>query len=243
MIDRRFVARRSASATFTRVCAAVALTIGVIAAGCGGSRARVAAASDGAAPIAAVSIPAPRPVSMEREVTDRVEIKTSMGTLVVGLYGKDAPNTVRNFLSYVDRGFYSGKVFHRVIPGFMIQGGGFDAKLVRAETDAPIALEIVPGLKHEPGVFSMARTNDPGSATSQFFVCVAPAVQLNGTYAAFGKVEEGLDVALDISSVPTQTVTGEHGEMTDVPTTPVVIEYVKRLGGDPVVQAPAPGTP
>ena len=166
---------------------------------------------------------------MERNVTDRIEIRTSMGVIVAGLYGDDAPNTVRNFLSYVDRGFYSGKIFHRVIPGFMIQGGGFDPTLERAETDAPIPLEIIPGMKHEPGTVSMARTSDPGSATSQFFVCVEAAPQLNGGYAAFGVVEEGLSVALDISAVPTQTATGPRGEMGDVPTQPVVIEYVRRL--------------
>jgi peptidyl-prolyl cis-trans isomerase A (cyclophilin A) len=232
VIDERRVARRQAPATLTRVGKAVALTISIVAAGCGGNRARAAAQADGVSPAAEVSIPQPRRVSMEREVTDRIEIKTSMGTIVVGLYGKDAPNTVKNFLSYVDRGFYTGKVFHRVIPGFMIQGGGFDAKMERAATDAPIPLEIIPGLKHEPGVVSMARTNDPGSATSQFFVCVAQAVQLNGLYAAFGKVEEGLDVALDISSVPTQSISGEGGEMGDVPTNPVTIEHIKRLAGD-----------
>jgi cyclophilin family peptidyl-prolyl cis-trans isomerase len=166
---------------------------------------------------------------MERNVTERVEIKTSMGTIVVGLYGDDAPSTVRNFLSYVDREFYNGKIFHRVIPGFMIQGGGFDPALVRAETDPSIRLEIIPGLKHEAGTVSMARTSDPSSATSQFFICVAAAPQLNGGYAAFGRVEEGLSVALDISSVPTQTATGPRGEMEDVPTQPVVIEYIRRL--------------
>jgi cyclophilin family peptidyl-prolyl cis-trans isomerase len=177
-----------------------------------------------------VDVPTPRAVSMERKVTDRIAIKTSLGTIVVGLYGDDAPTTVRNFLSYVDRGFYSGKIFHRIIPGFMIQGGGFDATLDRAETDPPIRLEIIPGLKHEPGTMSMARTSEPNSATSQFFLCVAAAPQLNGGYAAFGRVEEGLAVALDISSVPTQTATGPRGEMEDVPTTPVVIESITRLG-------------
>ena len=166
---------------------------------------------------------------MEHNVTDRVEIKTSMGSIVVGLYGDDAPDTVRNFLSYVDRGFYSGKIFHRVIPGFMIQGGGFDPALVRADTDPPIRLQIIPGLKHEAGTVSMARTSDPNSATSQFFVCVAAAPQLNGGYAAFGTVEEGLTVALEISSVPIQTTTGPRGEMADVPVEPVTIEYVRRL--------------
>jgi cyclophilin family peptidyl-prolyl cis-trans isomerase len=184
-------------------------------------------------------VPAPLPVSMEQDVTERVEIKTSMGSIVVGLYGDAAPDTVKSFLSYVDRGFYSGKIFHRVIPGFMIQGGGFDAALERAETDPPLRLEIIPGLKHEAGIISMARTSDPNSATSQFFICVSAATQLNGGYAAFGHVEEGLTVALEISSVPTQTVTGERGEMNDVPTQPVVIEHVRRLGLESAPQGDA----
>jgi peptidyl-prolyl cis-trans isomerase A (cyclophilin A) len=226
--------------------AAIALLLGVSTAACGAGRASTAVpkGDDGERTVSAFDIPAPRPVSTEREVTDRVEIKTSMGTMVLGLYGKDAPDTVRSFLSYVDRGFYAGKVFHRVIPGFMIQGGGFDAKLARSETDAPIPLEIVPGLKHEPGIVSMARTDDPGSATSQFFICVAQVPSLNGVYAAFGKVEEGVDVALDISSVPTRTATGPGGgEMSDVPVNPVVIEYVKRLADGADAPTPDAGTP
>jgi cyclophilin family peptidyl-prolyl cis-trans isomerase len=198
--------------------------------GCGGSTVAAPAPTADEDPAQKYGIPEPRPVSMERNVTERVAIETSMGTMVVGLYGDDAPNTVRNFLSYVDRGFYTGKIFHRVIPGFMIQGGGFDQALERAETDPPIPLEIIPGLKHEAGVVSMARTSDPGSATSQFFVCVAPASQLNGVYAAFGRVEEGLSAALDISVVATQTATGPRGEMADVPVQPVLIKSVRRLG-------------
>jgi cyclophilin family peptidyl-prolyl cis-trans isomerase len=242
----RFVAGRFSPATITRVFTAITLSLGASAAACGAGRASTALpqGDDGGRAASAVEIPAPRAVSMEHEVTDRVEFKTSMGTFVVGLYGNDAPVTVRNFLSYVDRGFYSGKVFHRVIPGFMIQGGGFDAALERSETDDPIRLEVIPGLKHELGVISMARTDDPHSATSQFFVCVASAVQLNGGYAAFGKVEEGIDVVVDISSVMTQTATGPHGgEMGDVPITPVVIEYARRLGGAQEHASPDAGTP
>jgi peptidyl-prolyl cis-trans isomerase A (cyclophilin A) len=165
----------------------------------------------------------------EHLVTDRVEIRTSKGNITVGLYGNEAPHTVANFLEYVDKGFYSGKVFHRVIPGFMIQGGGFDTELNRAPTNAPISLEIVPGLQHEAGIISMARTTDPHSATSQFFICVANAPQLNGAYAAFGKVEQGMDVAEAIESVPTKTVDTGSAPMANVPITPVVIESISRL--------------
>jgi cyclophilin family peptidyl-prolyl cis-trans isomerase len=226
----RSVAPRSRAATITRSLAAFGLSLGFVSAGCGGAAARPPIAAGGGGATVSLDLPEPKPVSLERTVTDRIEIKTSMGTMIVGLYGSDASDTVRSFLSYVDRGFYSGKIFHLVIPGFMIQGGGFDPSLNRAETDPPIRLEIIPGLKHEPGTIAMARTSDPNSATSQFFICVAAAPQLNGGYAAFGKVEEGLSVALDISSVPTQTATGPRGEMADVPTHPVVIEYIKRLG-------------
>jgi cyclophilin family peptidyl-prolyl cis-trans isomerase len=173
--------------------------------------------------------PESAPLPPEHEVTDRVEIVTSMGSIVVGLYGKDAPRTVQNFLKYVDSGFYIGKIFHRVIPAFMAQGGGFDPELKRAPTDEPILLEIIPGLRHDTGVVSMARTSDPHSATSQFFICVASAPQLNGGYAAFGMVESGEDVAMAISQVPTRVVETEMGPMTDVPLEPVIIEAVNRL--------------
>ncbi|MCP4675407.1 MAG: peptidylprolyl isomerase [Deltaproteobacteria bacterium] len=169
------------------------------------------------------------PLPPEHEVTDRVRITTSMGSVIVGLYGKDAPRTAQNFLKYVDRGFYAGKVFHRVIAGFMVQGGGFDAELNRIETDDPIKLEIIPGLKHEPGILSMARTSDPHSATSQFFICIGIATQLNGGYAAFGRVEEGMDTVAKISQVPIGTVETNNGSMADVPSDPVIIESVDRL--------------
>jgi len=174
-------------------------------------------------------IPEPTPLGPDHEVTDRVAVSTSMGTIVIGLFGNDAPKTVANFLAYVDQDFYAGTVFHRVIPGFMIQGGGFDADLERLPTREPIALELIPGLKHEPGVVSMARTSNPHSATSQFFICVARAPQLNGGYAAFGKVEEGMDVANAISTVPTHTADGPSQPMDDVPVAPVVIESISRI--------------
>lgn len=163
------------------------------------------------------------------EVTDRIKITTSKGVIIAGLYGKDAPKTVNNFLKYVDKGFYSNTIFHRVIEGFMIQGGGFDSGLKRAPTDSPVELEIIPGLKHEVGTLSMARTSDPHSATSQFFICVGVAPQLNGTYAAFGKVEEGEGVLRNISQVPTETLDTVAGPMEDVPKDTVVIESISRL--------------
>jgi peptidyl-prolyl cis-trans isomerase A (cyclophilin A) len=164
------------------------------------------------------------------EVTDRIEIKTSMGSMVVGLYGKSAPSTVANFLNYVDEGFYSGKIFHRVISGFMVQGGGYDETMKHAETHDPIRLELVPGLKHETGIIAMARQpNDLHSATSQFFLCVSSAPQLNGAYSAFGKLEKGEEVMYAISGVPTHSVETEYGKMDDVPITPVVIESIQRL--------------
>jgi cyclophilin family peptidyl-prolyl cis-trans isomerase len=174
-------------------------------------------------------VPQPVPLGPRYEITDRVEIRTSMGTMVIGLYGKDAPKTVANFLAYVDEGFYTGKIIHRVIPAFMMQGGGFTPDLERGQTREPIELEIIPGLEHEPGTMSMARTSDPHSATSQFFICVATAKQLNGGYAAFGKLEEGMDVAVSISTVPSQTADGPSQPMDDVPITPILIESISRV--------------
>jgi cyclophilin family peptidyl-prolyl cis-trans isomerase len=174
-------------------------------------------------------VPKPVPLGSRFTVTDRVSIRTSEGTIVVGLYGKDAPRTVANFLSYVEQGFYPGTIFHRVIPGFMVQGGGFDSELNRRQTNDPIELELIPGLRHEPGIVSMARTSNPHSATSQFFICVARSTQLNGSYAAFGEVEEGMDVAVSISTVPTHTAEGPSQPMDDVPVNPVVIESITRI--------------
>lgn len=173
--------------------------------------------------------PAPTPPP-KFEVTDRIEIKTSMGNMIVGLYGKDAPQTVSNFLGYVDRKFFDKKIFHRVIAGFMVQGGGYDESLTHGTPENPIRLELVPGLKHESGTISMARQpTDLHSATSQFFICVSTAPQLNGAYSAFGKLEEGTDVLYAISGVPTHSVETDYGKMNDVPTAPVIIESIRRL--------------
>lgn len=163
------------------------------------------------------------------KVTERVRISTNFGEITLGLYGEDAPGTVKNFLDYVDSGFYENKIFHRVIPGFMVQTGGYEATLDPVETGESIRLEIIPGLPHEPGVVSMARTSDPHSATSQFFICVADAPQLNGGYAAFGRVEEGMDVVEKIAMVSTETVDAPLGAMNDVPKEPIVIEKIERI--------------
>ena len=166
------------------------------------------------------------PDDAEDAFTARVQFDTSMGTFVVGLYGNAGPNTVDNFLAYVDDGFFDGLVFHRVIADFMIQGGGYDETLNRrAATYPPIELEIIPWLNHTPGVISMARTSDPHSATSQFFVCVATYPSLDGEYAAFGEVESGYDVVESISVVATHSTAG----MDDVPVTNVVMNSVTRL--------------
>jgi cyclophilin family peptidyl-prolyl cis-trans isomerase len=176
-------------------------------------------------------LPKPKTVPEGYKVTNRVEIKTTMGTMVVGLYGDDAPKTVKNFLQYVKSGFYTGKIFHRVIPGFMIQGGGFDKNLVKAPVNPPVELELIPGLEHDVGVISMARTNVLDSATSQFFICVMKTPQLNGAYAAFGKLEQGFDVLEAISKVPTGSLKSESEQTTmdDVPITPVIIESITIL--------------
>lgn len=164
-------------------------------------------------------------VDTQFPVTDILEFDTSMGSFVIGLWGDDAPITVANFLEYVDDDFYTDLIFHRVIPDFMIQGGGFDAEMSQQGTSPPIELEIVAGASHLTGVISMARTSVPDSATSQFFVCVADVTSLDGDYAAFGETLEGYDIVEDISLVETESV----GTYDDVPVTPVVINSITRL--------------
>ncbi|MFN7571211.1 MAG: peptidylprolyl isomerase [Betaproteobacteria bacterium] len=155
----------------------------------------------------------------------RVKLDTSEGAIVLELYPDKAPKTVANFLDYVKAGHYNGTVFHRVIDGFMIQGGGFDDKLAQKPTRAPIPLESRTGLKNERGTIAMARTNVPDSATAQFFINVVDNANLdypkpdgNG-YAVFGRVVEGMDVVDRIKAQPTATV-GPHA---NVPVKPVVI--------------------
>ena len=154
-------------------------------------------------------------------------IETSKGTIEVELDRKNSPITVENFVTYANEGFYEGTVFHRVIPGFMVQGGGFDTNSTQKEVHDPIALESTNGLKNTKGTIAMARTMDPNSATSQFFINTVDNEFLdyapgNDGYAVFGKVVSGMDVVESIESVETAT-RGMHG---DWPVEDVVITRV-----------------
>ncbi len=157
----------------------------------------------------------------------RVELDTSMGKMVFELESEKLPNTTANFLSYINDGFYPGTIIHRVIPGFVIQGGGFTSGLAPKTTKAPIALETDPSVKHVYGALSMARTSNPDSATSQFFVVNGQngAPNLDGQYAAFGTMVEGAAVLDAISQVATQS----QGGFDDVPVTEVVVNGAKQL--------------
>lgn len=166
----------------------------------------------------------------DKSVNPVVVIQTNLGDIEVELNQEKAPNTVKNFLEYVKSGFYSGTIFHRVIKNFMIQGGGFTKDMQQKKTLAPIAIESNNGLKNDKGTIAMARTSDPNSATSQFFINTkdnsflnysAPTAQGYG-YAVFGKVIKGMDVVDKIENSKTATV----GYMGDVPVTQVVIEKV-----------------
>ncbi len=161
--------------------------------------------------------------------TPMVVFETSHGTITMELYPEDAPITVENFLKYVDDGFYDGTIFHRVIPGFVIQGGGFDADMNQKATRDPITNEADNGLKNERGTLSMARTQQVNSATSQFFINLSDNAFLDhGTrdfgYAVFAKVVDGLDVVDAIAQVPT----GSHRGHQDVPRESVVVERAYR---------------
>jgi len=163
----------------------------------------------------------------------RVEMKTSAGTITLELYPSKAPKTVENFLQYVRDGHYNGTIFHRVIPGFMVQGGGMTANMAEKKTRPPIPIESKNGLKNEIGTLAMARTNNPNSATAQFFINVSknefldyPGQDGNG-YTVFGKVVNGMDVVSKIVAVPT----GSKGMHQDVPRTPVLIESASVVGG------------
>lgn len=158
-----------------------------------------------------------------------VELTTRMGKITVELAADKAPKSTENFLKYVREGFYTGTIFHRVIPGFMIQGGGFDAQMNQKPTHAPIDNEAKNGLKNLRGTLAMARTGDPHSATAQFFINHQDNARLDYPsrdgwgYAVFGKVTAGLDVVDRIAQVPT----GNVGFFQDVPQTPVVIQNVR----------------
>jgi peptidyl-prolyl cis-trans isomerase A (cyclophilin A)/peptidyl-prolyl cis-trans isomerase B (cyclophilin B) len=161
-----------------------------------------------------------------------VEMKTSAGAVRIELYADKAPKTVANFLQYVKDGFYNGLVFHRVIDGFMIQGGGFTADLREKTVDRPpIENEAGNGLKNDVGTIAMARTRDPNSARAQFFINVADNTPLNFRdpspggigYAVFGKVKQGMEVVMRIARTPT----GPGGPFPrDVPQQAVIIESI-----------------
>ena len=163
----------------------------------------------------------------------QVELKTSSGTIVIELYPDKAPKTVENFLQYVRDGQYDGTIFHRVIPGFMIQGGGFTPDFKEKPTRAPIRNEAENAPRNTVGTVAMARTSDPHSATAQFFINVADNANLDFRfptqegygYAVFGKVVKGLDVVERIVKVATASA-GPHR---DVPVKPIVIEHARLI--------------
>ena len=156
-----------------------------------------------------------------------VELDTNMGAIVIELNEEKAPKTVENFLNYVKSGHYDGTIFHRIIDGFMIQGGGMDAEMNEKATNAPVENEADNGLKNDKGTIAMARTQDPHSATSQFFINVKDNDFLNHSgknmqgwgYTVFGKGTSGMDVSDKMRGVPT----GRFGMHADVPNEPVVI--------------------
>ncbi|MCK7548308.1 peptidylprolyl isomerase [Marinobacter koreensis] len=166
----------------------------------------------------------------QNDTLPKVRMVTSEGAFVLQLRPDVAPATVKNFLQYVRDGFYNGTVFHRVIPGFMIQGGGFTPTLSRKTPRDPIANEATQSLPNLRGTIAMARTNDPDSATSQFFINVANNDFLNAGvrgpgYAVFGKVVEGMGVVDSIAKVET----GYSRGMADVPKDPVIIQEASVL--------------
>jgi len=176
-------------------------------------------------------------VNLERDIvksqSNVVKLETSMGNIVIELNEQAAPVTVKNFLGYVEAGFYDGAIFHRVIPGFMIQGGGFTKQMVKKETRDPIINEARNGLSNIRGTVAMARSSEPNSATAQFFINHRDNDFLNyidenkAGYAVFGKVIEGMDVVDTIASVKTTTVkitrNGKDASMDDVPVEPIII--------------------
>lgn len=159
-----------------------------------------------------------------------VTMETNKGVITLELDREKAPDSVENFVTYAKSGHYDGTIFHRVIPGFMIQGGGFDTSMKQKDTNPPIKNEAANGLKNDKGTVAMARTNVPDSATSQFFINVKDNDFLNHTsptpqgwgYAVFGKVTDGMDVVESIENVSTANKGGQQ----DVPVSDVIIEKV-----------------
>lgn len=160
-----------------------------------------------------------------------VAMETSVGTMKIELYPDKAPVSVKNFIDYVESGFYNGTIFHRVIPGFMIQGGGFEADMSQKSPKAPIKNEAKNGLKNQRGTIAMARTMVVDSATAQFFINVVDNGMLNYQndrnygYAVFGKVIEGIEIADKIVSVPTTSKNGHE----NVPVKAITIKSAKLI--------------
>jgi len=176
-------------------------------------------------PLVVLSVAAGSPGALAAD--PQVDLKTNMGTIRVELYPAKAPKTVANFLQYVKDGHYNGVIFHRVIPNFMIQVGGFEKGMKEKPTRAPIENEAKNGLKNDLGTLAMARTNAPHSASAQFFINTKNNDFLNQSqaqdgwgYAVFGKVVSGMDVVMKIGGVPT----GNVGPFGDVPREAVLIE-------------------
>lgn len=185
------------------------------------------------AAVVALAISAFVPAAFAAQAT-QVKVDTNMGAFVIELNAKAAPKTVENFLAYVKSGFYKNTLFHRVIPNFMIQGGGFVMGMEEKDTRAPIALESRNGLSNVRGTIAMARTNDPNSATSQFFINVrdnrfldANQAQDGNGYAVFGKVVSGMSTVDAIARVKTHSV----GYYDDVPIRDVVIKNMSVIKG------------
>jgi len=194
------------------------------------------------APPAPAAAQAPAPEAKPTPDGAVIELETSMGTIRIGLYGTKSPRSSRNVLNYVKTGFYNGTIFHRVIPGFMVQGGGMDAKMNDKPTGAPIRSESKNGLSNTRGSVAMARTNDPHSATSQFFINVRDNLKLDfgispdgWGYTVVGEVLSGMDVVDAIVNVPTTSV-GPHQ---NVPIKPVVITRA-RVISEPAAPAAPP---
>ena len=216
-----------------------------LAAGCGGGEPAAELETEAAAPAPVAPGDSAEEVGLEVAEEDLedggfdiatgvypvVEMRTNVGTMALELYPDKAPKTVDNFLSYVRGGFYDGTIFHRVVPGFVIQGGGFTADMIKKDTEPPIENEADNGLLNLRGAICMARTDDPQSATSQFFINTKdnPVLDFRERsprgwgYAVFGKLVEGIEVLDKIESAPT---TGRDGYQ-DVPVDVIVIESAR----------------
>lgn len=189
------------------------------------AKTKIAGTKEDSAKTAEIEKPKPTPVAPAKP---KVKFTTNLGEFTVELNPKAAPVTVKNFMGYVDAGFYNGTIFHRVISSFMIQGGGFTADMTKKTTKAPIILEAKNGLSNVRGTIAMARTGNPNSATSQFFINVVHNRNLDsfgGGYAVFGEVISGMETVDKIRAVGTTKKSGHR----DVPVDTVVIQSATRL--------------